>query len=93
MNPLQLCVNNSIYSQVGDSCLLLAARGGLLSVAELLISRGTCLDARNKQRETPLYWACFNKHADIALMLLESGADVTTLFKVCRISNISGACI
>ena len=45
-------------------------------MVKLLISRGAALNQWDQLRRTPLHLACANNHVEVALMLLEAGADI-----------------
>ena len=46
------------------------------NVTRLLLQQGTDVNTRDKERATPLHFACFGGHFEIALALLDNGADV-----------------
>jgi ankyrin repeat protein len=52
-----------------------AADGKRLDVASLLVERGAQVDASNATDTTPLLWALYAGAEDVALVLLERGAD------------------
>ncbi|MBN1185165.1 MAG: ankyrin repeat domain-containing protein [Bacteroidales bacterium] len=46
-------------------------------LVKLLLQRGAYIDVQNQNGITPLMWAIYKKAFDIAILLLNSGADVT----------------
>jgi Ankyrin repeats (3 copies) len=68
-----------INKQYGFSCdapLHLAARFGREDLAELLITAGADIEARNEDEERPLHAAAFNGRPTVVKVLLAHGADV-----------------
>jgi ankyrin repeat protein len=67
------------FAYDGWTPLHLAAFFGASNAAEWLIAAGADLEAvsRNSIRNTPLHAATAGGHADIALLLIDRGADVT----------------
>ncbi len=64
-------------SEKGVSGVFVALGSGSLKVAKLLIeSRGTPIDERNENDETPLMIASIKGYSEIAKLLIEKGADV-----------------
>merc|ERR1740130_852699 len=59
----------------GDSALLLAARGGYRSIAQLLASHNADLNWQNQDGETALHAACHRGHAEIVEILCTFHAD------------------
>lgn len=66
------------YAHDGWTPLHLAAFFGRRGAAERLLAAGAALDAvsRNPLRNTPLHAAVAGGHVDLALLLIEAGADV-----------------
>ena len=63
----------------GETPLMTAIRTGQYEPVELLIDFGADLDAREPRRgQTALMWAISFRHPRIALLLIESGANVNT---------------
>ena len=50
-----------------------------VELAGVLLEAGAAVDARNKLRMTPLYWAAFSKNMEVARMLLDAGASRSAL--------------
>ena len=69
------------YSYDGWTPLHLAAFFGQLEAARRLIAAGADVHAvsRNSLANTPLHAATAGKHSDIALLLLDTGADASVL--------------
>ncbi|XP_041444695.1 ankyrin repeat and KH domain-containing protein 1 isoform X2 [Xenopus laevis] len=59
-----------------DTALTIAADKGHYKFCELLISRGSHIDVRNKKGNTPLWLAANGGHFDVVQLLLQFGADV-----------------
>lgn len=57
--------------------LHLAASDGFIQGVEYLLSKGADIDSTDFQGATPLIYACFGRHYDVAKLLLENGADVS----------------
>ena len=62
-----------------DSALFAAAACGQVNVAELLISKGAHVTARNNWDETALHHAAKGGYTDVAKQLLADGADVNAI--------------
>jgi ankyrin repeat protein len=43
-------------------------------VAAYLLKKGLPVDAVDKEGHTPLHWAAYQNHREVALLLLKSGA-------------------
>jgi len=56
--------------------LILAAEHGFKNVVEQLFKKGAKIDQRNSSKKTALLKALEKKHEDIAMLLIEKGADV-----------------
>jgi ankyrin repeat protein len=69
----------SIQERDRDGCtpLLVAARDGRLEAVKILVELGAEIEARDPiYLRTPLAWASFHAHPEVAEFLLRSGADV-----------------
>ena len=55
--------------------LQVAARRGQLADVKKLLDSGAPLESKNQYGATPLYLAVFNGHSEVALLLLEKGAN------------------
>ena len=53
-----------------------AAEENRVDIARALIDRGTDVDARNDNGDTPLHWATMNNSLDVARLLIEHGAEI-----------------
>ncbi len=72
---------NAVESDVGFTPLHVAAEHKHPEVVRYLISKGADIHARNKWRQTPLWqvsWQTWHGDAEIAEILLQSGADPNT---------------
>ena len=66
----------------GSTALHWAASGGHLAVVRWLVEGvGADIDARNKEKRTPLMFACKTGREDVAHFLLDAGADPTLRMK------------
>jgi ankyrin repeat protein len=63
-------------NQGGFTPLLYAAREGCVECAKELVTSGADLNLADPQRLTPLNMALLNLHFDLAVYLIEAGADV-----------------
>ena len=59
----------------GRSGLHIAAATGNHSVVERLLLMGASVHIRDRHEWTPLAWACRNRHADVAALLVRAGAN------------------
>ncbi|MFN0105682.1 MAG: ankyrin repeat domain-containing protein [Bryobacteraceae bacterium] len=55
--------------------LLIAARRGQLAEVKKLLEAGAPLESKTEYGGTPLYMAVFNGHTEVALLLLDKGAN------------------
>ena len=62
--------------------MLVAARGGCIELIRALHLRGMSLDDRNCDSQTPLMIAAFVRKYETSLVLMELGADITTIHDV-----------
>lgn len=62
----------------GWSVLHIAAHRDKKEAARLLIELGANIDAKSIDGKTPLKWACDGFNFDLAKMLIEAGADLTS---------------
>jgi hypothetical protein len=60
----------------GMTLLHRACGNGFLEIAELLLSRGARVGARDANGATPLHYACVSGHPDIVELLLSNDADI-----------------
>ena len=60
----------------GNTPLHAASIAGSVPMAEWLLSKGAEIDADNTASKTPLHEAIQNKHDDVALLLIDKGADI-----------------
>eukprot|EP00966_Prymnesium_polylepis_P054953 1270374-Prymnesium_polylepis.1 len=66
----------------GSTALHWAASGGHVAVVRWLVEAvGVDVDARNKERRTPLMFACKTGREDVARFLLDAAADPTLRMK------------
>lgn len=60
----------------GETALMTCARSGSAAGAKLLVEAGAKLDSTDKEQgQNALMWAVAQKHADVAKVLLDKGAD------------------
>lgn len=59
----------------GFTPLHIAASNGFIQGVEYLLSKGAGIDSIDFRGATPLIYACFNQHSDVAKLLLNRGAD------------------
>ncbi|WP_341811169.1 ankyrin repeat domain-containing protein [Wolbachia endosymbiont (group A) of Oxytorus armatus] len=59
-----------------DEGLLTAVQDGNLNEAEGLVSRNANVNTRDKYSWTPLHWAAYKGHLEVAEFLVKKGADV-----------------
>ena len=61
----------------GISPLFLAARGGKIELVRVLLRKGAHVNITGAaQQIAPLHWAAHKEYTDIALLLIEFGADI-----------------
>ena len=60
----------------GETPLMVVARTGSASVAQLLISKGANVNAAGTRKQTPLMWAVAQKHPEVVKVLLANKADL-----------------
>jgi hypothetical protein len=64
------------YSDVNATFFVMSAMDKPQEVIELFLAAGLPVDAKNENGETPLYAASWWGNTDVALLLIEKGADV-----------------
>ena len=71
------CYNVIIIIIIGISPLFLAARGGHLELVKALVRYGSNVNQLGApQKIGPLHWAAHKEHVEIALFLIENGAEI-----------------
>jgi hypothetical protein len=60
----------------GDTCLMIAARGGHLDICRLLIDKGAQLEVKGSEGFTPLHFAASRGHIEIVRLLCDRGANI-----------------
>ena len=61
--------------------LISAAKDGNFEEAFSLITAGTNLNARDKDKATPLYWSACRGNASLCEVLIQAGCDVNAQVK------------
>ena len=51
-------------------------REGNIKIVEALLEKGATIDARNREQQTPLHYACFFGHLEVAMALIDNGAAI-----------------
>ena len=74
-------VVNTITSTHGWTLLHMAASGGNPRLVDLLIRRGSKVNAKNIYGKTALHYAASKGHLEITKMLLDNDADLDALFE------------
>lgn len=64
------------YSEITEGAFVMSAVREPKEVAELFLAAGLPVDSKNQDGETPLYMAVTFQNDDVALLLIEKGADV-----------------
>mmetsp|Transcript_8311 Transcript_8311/g.6925 ORF Transcript_8311/g.6925 Transcript_8311/m.6925 type:complete len:126 (+) Transcript_8311:69-446(+) len=73
-----------------STAMLLASGNGHSDIVKLLIKeagegrKSEVVNQGNRQGNTPLHWAALNGHLDVCKILVDAGADATTLNKAKR---------
>lgn len=65
----------------GLTALHVAAQAGYLSTVEALLEQKVAVNVKDAEGRTPLSLAIKNNHADVATLLVQNGADPSTLLK------------
>ena len=74
---LEAGANPNLALPSGQTPLMTAAKTGNVGVVKTLIGRGAAVHAKEgTQNQTALMWAVSEKHAEVARVLIEAGADV-----------------
>lgn len=64
--------------------MIAACRNGDLRKAEaLIVSNKGVVCARGKNAWTPLHWACYLNNWNLAKILIDNGANILSVNKVC----------
>jgi len=71
--------------------LQIAARRGQAAEVKKLLDAGAPLEAKNQYGATPLYMAVFNGHTEVALLLLDKGANPNVTDTFYKSSILDGA--
>jgi hypothetical protein len=71
--------------------LQVAARRGQLAEVKKLLEAGAPLESKNQYGATPLYMAVFNGHTEVALLLLDKGANPNVTDTFYKSSILDGA--
>lgn len=71
-----------------ESPLTLAACGGHVDLAVLLIDRGANIEEVNDEGYTPLMEAAREGHEDMVAVLLQRGIFVNSIIASCKMYNI-----
>jgi hypothetical protein len=71
--------------------LQVAARRGQLAEVKKLLEAGAPLESKNQYGATPLYMAVFNGHTEVALFLLDKGANPNVTDTFYKSSILDGA--
>ncbi|MGH9783892.1 MAG: ankyrin repeat domain-containing protein [Terriglobia bacterium] len=81
---LEAGANPSVVPATGETVLMTCARAGSVDAVKSLLARGGAdVNAQEKNRgQTALMWAVAAKHAGVARVLLEHGADVNARSRV-----------
>lgn len=80
----------ALFADPGED-LHTAARRGQFAEVKKLLEAGAPLEWKNQYGSTPLFMAVFNKHAEVALLLLEKGANPNVTDTFYKSSLIDGA--
>lgn len=63
-------------SKNGDTALHIACQKGYKDCVRLLVAAGAALDKKNGSGQAPLHVTVLSRHLNIAILLLQSGANV-----------------
>jgi ankyrin repeat protein len=75
--------NPNLQLPTGESPLMAAARAGSTVAVKALLAAGAQVNAtESEQKQTALMWAVAARRADVAKLLVESGADINARTKV-----------
>lgn len=89
--------NPNAATGTGQTVLMTCSRTGATEAVKALLARGADVNAKEARRgQTALMWALAGKHSDVALVLVEHGADVharskMTVLPETAIRNLGGA--
>ena len=79
---LQASANPNLAQWTGETPLMTCARTGSAAAVKALLDHGADPNARESKRgQTALMWALSEKHPQVALTLIERGADLQTRSK------------
>lgn len=65
--------------QLQNTALHFAALSGSTTVINLLLSKGADINAKNRNRKTPLFWAIRQENEEAIIVLLDNGAKIDAL--------------
>ena len=74
--PQSLISNEEKQQKLNEELLQATRNKKDLSIIEEIITRGANVNYADKNGETPLHWACYNGHTEVAIALIGKGANV-----------------
>jgi len=89
--PIIVLMSTPLFAAGPGEDLQVAARRGQLAEVKKLLEAGAPLEGKNQYGATPLYMAVFNGHTEVALLLLEKGANPNVTDTFYKSSILDGA--